>query len=264
MQPFTDIQKSIAALILAVFIYSFPVSAAEKVQFDSSSTYNEKNVTLTGELSFPKKKASHPVVILLHGCGGLRGAAMNSIRQHANKLNKNGFATLILDSFDPRKNSGGWVCERISRLAHARVYRAEDTLDAIMFLKNRNDIDGENIFLMGRSNGGSTAATLANKTGKIRAITAYYPWCGVVPTKPSLPLLVLSGAEDDWTPPADCKNREGYSSNLTVTVYPNAVHSFDLDIPVITYKGHKVGGNPAALQKSSVAMISFFKKHLKR
>ena len=215
-------------------------------------------------MSFPQTNGSHPVVVLLHGCSGLEYVVKKSMRRHAARLNQDGFATLILDSFGPRKNSGGWVCERLSRLAHARVYRAQDTLDAIKFLKTRNEIDSNNVFLMGRSNGGSTVATLANKTDKIRAITAYYPWCGVVPTKPSLPLLVLSGAEDDWTPPADCKNREGHSENLKVIVYPNAVHSFDLDIPVVTYKGHKVGGNPEALRKSTAAMIGFFKKHLKR
>ena len=259
MRIFATLPKLIAAIFVAVTSYCIQASAAENVEFKATSTYSGKEVILVGELSFPKTNGSHPVVVLLHGCSGLEPIVKKSMRKHASKLNQNGFATLILDSFSPRKNSGGWVCERISRLASARVYRAQDTLDAVKFLENQKDIDSNNVFLMGRSNGGSTVATLTKKTGIIRAITAYYPWCGVVPTKPTLPLLVLSGADDDWTPPADCKNREGHSPNLTVTVYPNAVHSFDLDIPVVTYKGHKVGGNPEALRKSTAAMIGFLR-----
>ena len=264
MKNFIKFWKPITIISMAIMTLLSLPSFAENIEFDSTSTYGGSSVRLVGELEKPESLDTSPIVILLHGCGGLRPNVLRSLKHHASFLNENGFATLILDSFGPRRNAGGWVCERTSRLASARVYRAKDVLDTIDFLKSRKDIDSKNIFLMGRSNGASTAATLSYKPGNIRAIAAYYPWCGVVPTNPSMPLLVLSGAEDDWTPPADCINRDVEGGNLSVIVYPDAVHSFDLDIPVITYKGHKIGGNPEATNDSRLQMIRFFKEHLIR
>ena len=262
MKNFINFWKRNTVIAMAIMVLFSVPSLAENIEFDSTSTYDGKSVRLVAELTKPKNLESPPIVILLHGCGGLRPTVLRSLKHHASFLNQYGFATLILDSFGPRGNAGGWVCERTSRLADARVYRAKDVLDTIDILKTRKDIDSNNIFLMGRSNGGSTAATLSFKKGKIRAIVAYYPWCGVVPTNPAIPLLVLSGAEDDWTSPVDCKNRDSEGGNLSVIVYPDAVHSFDLDIPVITYKGHKIGNNPQATKDSRSKMTRFFREHL--
>lgn len=248
-----------------MLILANPVFSAENVFFNASVGYGGKPVMLTGTFSKPSNPGKHPVVILLHGCSGLTGPVESSLKKHANALNANGFASLILDSFGPRGNSGGWVCGRISRLASARDYRVRDVRDASAYLDSREDIDANNIFVMGQSNGGSTVAMIAarNTVKNVRAAVAYYPWCGIVIKEPLKPLLVLSGEKDDWTSPANCKKRNNPAGGLSVITYPDAHHSFDLDIPVTTYKGHKVGGNPAAARDAEKRMITFFRKHRK-
>ncbi len=237
-------------------------AVAKTLSFPASSSFGGKNVTLTGE--FKSAGTQRPTVILLHGCGGLRGAVRSSLRAHASALNSAGFSTLILDSFGPRNISGGWVCSTIRRLSDARSYRQKDVRDAVRLLVTENLSDPTNIFIMGQSNGGSVVSLLANNTFMgLRAVVAYYPWCGVVSAKPKVPLLVLSGEEDDWTPPAKCVAKDKPGGNLEVVTYTDAKHSFDLNLAVQTYKGHTIGGNPKARSDARRRMINWFKANLR-
>lgn len=258
------LKSTVATLFAAVLFALAPAttsSANSTVSFAASSSYADKPVTLTGELRSSGGKG-RGTVILLHGCGGLQGAVLSSLRAHASALRSAGFATLILDSFNPRGISGGWVCGRDSRLASAQAYRQRDVRDAVKFLKAQPGINADRIYVMGQSNGGSVVSILAKRPAKgLRAAVAFYPWCGAVPSNPRIPLLVLSGEADDWTPPTHCKSLDKAGDRLTVVTYKGAVHSFDLNIPVQTYQGHKVGGNSKARSDARRKMIDFFKQN---
>ena len=257
--------KQLANALILSAMTAYPVFAAEQVNFAASSKYYGKEVVLTGELHKPAGTEKFPVVVLMHGCSGLVPAVNSALRTHARFLTDNGFAALILDSFGPRQNNGGWVCEDVGRLSSAQAYRTKDAMDAHKFLANRSDIDAGNIFAMGQSNGGSVAVLIARKgkSAGFRATTAYYPWCGTITSrKLSIPLLILSGELDDWTPPRLCKELGKPENGVTVKTYPDAVHSFDLDIPVRTYLGHKVGGDATATKDSRRMMVEFFKQHM--
>ncbi len=257
--------KCFARTLIPAGMMVHSVLAAEQVSFTASSPYNGKEVVLTGELYKPVGTGKFPAVILMHGCSGLGKAVRSALQMHAHILTSNGFAALILDSFGPRRNDGGWVCEKISRLSSAQAYRTRDAIDAQKYLASRSDIDIRNIFAMGQSNGGSVALFIARrgKSAGFRAVTAFYPWCGaLISNKSSTPVLILSGERDDWTPPRLCKEKSNPAGGVTVKVYPNAVHSFDLNIPVTTYLGHKVGLDVAAASDSRRLMVKFFKQHL--
>ncbi len=256
---------SIFTIVVLLFLQT-TLLAAEQVSFASSSTYYGKKVTLTGALGLSDKAGKQPIVILLHGCGGIWGAANISLHSHAGTLNKSGFATLIIDSFRPREIDFDWVCQLISRLTAAQGYRQRDVVDAIRFLGTLPDIDASNVFVMGQSNGGSVASLMSygKNSELIRAAVAYYPWCGAVPYTPLIPLLVFTGEKDDWTPADECLVRQGGSDKLTVKNYPNTYHSFDLPIPKITFLGYNLEGNPAATADSAARMIDFFLKNLKK
>ena len=256
--------STIAIIIALIVCVSWSSSAyAEQLNFPASSKYGGKPVTLSGE--FKSGGSKKPLVILLHGCRGLEGAVRASLRSHASMVRRAGFSTLILDSFTPRGVSGGWVCDRISRLASAQAYRQRDVKDAIRYLSSTNQIDPDNVFVMGQSNGGSVASLIAQRppTRGIRAAVAFYPWCGAVPINPRVPLLVLSGEDDRWTPPDECKKIDKAGGNLTVVTYPDTVHSFDLKIAVQSYKGHKVGGNPKSHRDAKSRMLKFFRANVK-
>lgn len=73
--------------------------------------------------------------------------------------------------------------------------------------------------------------------------------------------LILIGNADDWTPPERCErwvervNRNGHA--LALHVFPGALHGFDTTVPVHTYAGHQVGGNPQAAPVAEVEVRSF-------
>ncbi|MEM7068487.1 MAG: dienelactone hydrolase family protein [Pseudomonadota bacterium] len=251
--------------ICALMLFS-TAAIAEQVSFPSSSTYFGKKVNLAGTLRIPAGKTKSPVVILMHGCGGLFGAVRTSLHSHANALHNAGFATLVLDSFTPRGIKQDWVCEKLSRLSAARGFRQRDVVDAISFFDERDDIDTSNVFVMGQSNGGSVAALMTyGKISKhIRAAVSYYPWCGAIPYKPLVPLLAFTGGQDDWTPAKECLAREAGHGNITVIHYSDATHSFDLPIPEIIFKGHKLAGSPAATKDSRSRMVRFLAEQVKR
>ena len=254
--------------LAAALAAASPAIPAEEVRIPTGQSFEGRPVTLTGTLMHPPGEGPFPAVVLMHGCGGLMPAVRAALATHAEALAEAGFAALILDSFGPRGNAGGAVCETYERLGHARRYRVQDAEDARAWLAARPGIDGANIFQMGQSNGGSVSIRLAQReTTGFRAIAAYYPWCGAfnrLGAKAVLtaPLIVFGGGKDDWVAPDDCTTIRAEGAEYEVTVYPEAAHSFDLPIPVHRFKGHLVGHAPAADRDARARMIAFFRRHL--
>jgi len=254
--------------ILLSCLFTTQLFAYETVKFESSKSHKSKKVLLRGNLFTPTGNGPFPAVVLMHGCGGWQTAVHTALSDYATFLTNNGFAVLNLDSFGPRRNSGGEVCASYKKLRDARKYRTIDAFDAIQYLKNQEFIDSNNIFLMGQSNGGSVAINIANSNNNeagFRAVVAYYPWCGAFGSNKvdlTSPLLVLGGAKDDWVPPQPCKKVVSTGKELRVSIFPKAAHSFDINIPVQKYMGKRVGYDKEAAQNSRIAMLSFFNQHL--
>lgn len=141
------------------------------------------------------------------------------------------------------------------------------------FLQSQEEVDKDNIFLVGQSNGGSVALMAASGVDKsrfpsepkFRAVVAYYPWCGVLSTQIVSPLLVFGAGRDDWVPPKRCVDMKPKvrGANYNVVVYNDAHHSFDLPIPVQNYVGNTVVGNKSATKDSQQKLLSWFQEHMR-
>jgi dienelactone hydrolase len=116
-----------------------------------------------------------------------------------------------------------------------------DALAAKAYLQSRRDVKGDAVSLMGWSNGGSTVLHAVQKGREApgdkpdfaRAI-AFYPGCRVPSERgwqARLPLMILIGAADDWTPAAPCQALVGAAGAkgepVSIVVYPGAYHDFD-------------------------------------
>lgn len=255
----------IRLLAVAVLALVLPNEATAQTRIDipATSTWRGATVTLTGTFYKAPGKSEVPAVILMHGCGGLQASVRRSLRAHARYLISQGFSALILDSFGPRRNSGGTTCQNLRKLAEARSYRLRDALDARKWLMAQPGTDSRNIFLMGQSNGGSVAILAAYRKA-FGAIAAYYPWCGVFPSpaSPSTPLIVFGASRDDWVPPDMCRSRK-QTSRFSYIEYENAAHSFDVNSGITRYLGYRVGYNGAATADSRRRMVIFFRRHIR-
>lgn len=261
------------ALFCLPSLFATTTDAGERVQFEASHAYTSDSVTLRAEISKPDGEGPFPAIVLMHGCGGWQPAVRYTMNAYADYFVRHGFAVLDLDSFGPRNSGGGKVCESTKKLSDALKYRTSDAYDAMKYLKSQKFIDGNNIFLMGQSNGGSVAINVAKgdtqqgKKGEgegFRAVVAYYPWCGSFGNRKvdlASPLLVFGGGQDDWVPARECEGVQSTGAQLQVKVYPEAAHSFDLEIMPQRYLGKLIGNNKHAAEDSRERMLAFFIEH---
>lgn len=190
-------------------------------------------VALRAELLLPAAP-TRPAVITLHGCSGI-GAAGRPIRlpgrerDWAARLAMEGHPVLAVDSFGSR--GLGEACGVRGFPAGAFGVRRDDALAAAAWARAQPWRQEKAPVLLGWSHGGSTvlAAWAAAPPGAISAAVAFYPGCvgAPEPRGSAAPLLMLLGAEDDWTLPQPCEVLASRHPEVTRHTYGGARHGFD-------------------------------------
>ncbi len=202
---------------------------------------------LDGYLFHPTGAGPHPVVVFLHGCGGLissRGAIQTREADWAPRLVALGYVVLMVDSFTPRGVQR--MCSPATFSDSIYRARPRDAYGALRYLQAQEFVRPDRVALMGWSQGGGAvllsirAASLGRPASMpapdFRAAVAFYPaTCRErahrTPWTSAIPLLILVGAEDNWTPAGPCRaladgaTRRG--SHVEMRVYPGAYHDFD-------------------------------------
>lgn len=235
------------------------------------SAFPHQSLTLEGFLYRPKGSGPFPALVLLHTCAGLR----EHVFDWAEKLVAEGYVALAVDSFSPR---GIRTCGP-GRPGHAAV--AADAFGALVYLRSLPFVDRDRVGVMGWSFG-ATAALMAGSElgaflqppeGGFRAAVAFYPYCTGYLGDETVPLLLLLGELDDWTPASDCVARaeELRQEGQTVVwkVYPGAYHSFD-EAELRRYsgtaivQGHILEYDPEATADAWKRVRAFLAQHLRR
>jgi dienelactone hydrolase len=198
---------------------------------------------LNGALYVPSGPGPFPAVIALHGCGGLYNASGQPSARHADwgvRLAKQGFLVLLPDSFGSR--GLGSQCGVQERKIRASRERVTDAIAVKEWLQQRSDVKAGSVSLLGWSNGGSVvlAAIRSDRRGSstrpdFAKAVAFYPGCRVHYENPNwrtrIPLLVLMGDADDWTPPGPCSglvdSAQTRGEDARIILYKGAFHDFD-------------------------------------
>lgn len=182
-----------------------------------------------------------PVVIALHGCGGnmrADGSRLTArVPDWTARFLAAGYAVLWPDSFGSR--GLGPQCGVANRDINPTI-RARDALAAKDWIGAQSNIDTARIALIGWSHGGSTVLRTVSTMVKppLREFTtaiAFYPGCRPLaereardrqPWATRMPLTILMGGADDWTPPEPCRTL-GARKDVRYVEYPDAYHDFD-------------------------------------
>ena len=272
---------------------------SQLVHFSNSVNSDSEKINLSAHWFVPAH-ANGASVIALHGCGGLysnkRGRETKLSARHlgmAELLTAAGYHVLFVDSFTPRGQSSICTIKFADRKITTNT-RRQDVQAALQWLGTQKNLDPNRVALLGWSNGGSTVLNSVNAGNKLdsksttdaaasltpKIAVAFYPGCAPYAKlgaayQLEMPLLILIGEKDDWTPAEACVKWEQAmaTKNLVVHVYPEAYHDFDspktplkhrTDVPNGVYPGQGVttGGNPEARAAAYQTLTTFLGKNL--
>lgn len=230
-------------------------------------------------LLFVPENPTRAPVIALHSCSGL-GTVGRPIRLPAHQQDwaarwvAMGHPVLFPDSFGSR--GLGEACGVPGFPAGPAGLRRLDALEAARWARAQPWARGDGVVLVGWSHGGSTTLAAWNSApaGLVRAAVALYPGCGRASGPPvprvegTAPLLMLLGAEDNWTRPQPCLQLAASAPDrIEAVLYPGASHSFDrLSGGIRTLllpNGQTValGPDPAARSASRQRVAAFLEAH---
>jgi dienelactone hydrolase len=232
---------SLFALICAVA--SGCAAAQEVVHFPS---LDDQHTMLDGYLYQPQGAGHHPAIIGLHGCSGMfvRGSVSPIEFAWTYLFRSHGWVVLMVDSFGPRQH--GEMCS-IGGF-DLNIYRArpKDAYGALAWLQAQDYVRADRVAAQGWSQGGGTVLMSVGEPSRgrprdlaqpdFRAAVAFYPAACRDDREPvgwttTVPLLVLQGEADVWTPAAPCKafidGAIARGAAAEIVLYPGAYHAFD-------------------------------------
>ena len=150
--------------------------------------------------------------------------------------------------------------------------RVADVAGAIDFLAAQPFVQRERIGLIGHSHGGWTAVRAVQKNyglaaRGLKAAVGYYPACNAAfDSHVDVPLLILIGDKDDWTPADNCRKLQAAGFDkpglVEAIYYPKARHSFDYNMPDRSAFGHRLGYDTVAAPDAEARTKAFFAKYL--
>ena len=226
----------------------------------STVEFADYSSPIDNRLYLPAGAGPHPIVIDLHGCGGI-WRARNQV--WLPQLIGAGFAVLQVDSLTRRGVHN--ICDDVFRVSP--MTRSMDAAAALRWILRDRRFDHDGIFLSGISHGATTALLTQlhpdSVFSQLKGVIAFYPYCYATLPVLNTDLLVLIGEDDDWTPAALCRDMriaEPAGHTYELVVYPKAYHSFDVPAPTTLYYGHRVGYNDAAAKDSIRRVLSFLRK----
>jgi dienelactone hydrolase len=242
-------------------------------------TYQGREIQLKTWLQTPGGPGPYNTVMLIPGCNGLDRRGWEQMQTWATWLLQLKYAVLIIDSFTPRNVTN--TCSN-GEVIQGELHAA-DFYTAAAYLSHLHQLQGGKIGGMGFSHGGwgvleaasnrrpgivELRARLTAEHIGIAALVAVYPACfRHIQASFPVPLLILIGENDDWTPVRACQRLAAYprqdGSELRLTVYPNAYHAFDIDRPPRRYLDHELEYNEAATADARHKIQDFFARWLR-
>ena len=270
---------NIGVILTCILFFNLLVTAA---QAKDSARYPNvvlpgvtlEPVTVRAEIYRPRGNGTFPAVIVLHGCGGPDAHH----ERWAERLVSWGYVAVVIDSCSSR--GFGNICKKTT--AVTPEMRVSDLYGTAEYLRKLPYVAKDRIGLLGFSHGAWTIMKAIQekyqlKLFGIRAAVAYYPYCNPkADVKIDVPLLVLMGEDDSWTPASLCHELQAdealkSAAPVEMVFYAGVHHGFDRSQPVTEVSGssagggvkkHKIGGNPKAAEDSFKRTKGYFERTL--
>jgi dienelactone hydrolase len=211
------------------------------------------------------KPVVSPLVMLMHGCGGLKNTPTEWwIKSWSSFFWDRGYSVMVVDSFATRGVSD--VCGAPNE--HWSYRRRDDAFSALDWLATQGKTDMSNVVLMGRSNGGNVALRVLDskivgaRKHHFKQSIAMYPWCkNDVDTSFLGSLAIFIGEDDDANKAIYCKELAAAGKpNVKVTIYPSTYHGFDDGTKYRVDHGWRMGYNPDSTSAARREIDAFIRR----
>ncbi len=219
-------------------LYAIPSLTLTDQQFLSGDR-QAMPVTVAGEFRIAQGSGRLPVVVLMHGSGGV-GANTLPWVGHFNAM---GISTFVIDGFSGR----GLTAVSTDQARLGRLNLIIDIYHALDILAKHPRVDPDRIVLMGFSRGGQATLyaslerfnRLWNTSGiRFAGYIPFYPDCsttyltdGEVADRP---IRIFHGTPDDYNPVASCRayvaRLRAAGHDVELTEYPDSAHGFDVGL----------------------------------
>lgn len=236
--------------------------------------------TAFANLFMPDTSGAHPAVIMSHGFNSSYGEWTNECVW----FSQHGYTALAIDF------CGGSLVSRSSGSTREMTVTSEteDLLASLDYIRALPDIDKENTFLLGASQGGFVSAlAAARRPQQVRSLALYYPalcipddWSARFPDPSAVPeTFDLWGVELGRAYADDVRGLDPFAA---ISLYEGDVLILHGDKdPVVRYdysqravsayknarlikmEGEAHGFSPDASRRAMLAVFDFFQAHLK-
>jgi dienelactone hydrolase len=210
-----------------------------------------KVITLAGALRLPPVAGKLPVVVLMHGSGGIS----SNVPMWEQDLGALGIATFTIDSMSGRGLQGVGT----NQILLGRANMILDIYRALEVLAKNGRVDPERVAIMGFSRGGQATLyssltrfqKIWNKSGITpAAYIPFYPDCSTTYKEDAeitdRPVRIFHGAPDSYNPIATCKayrdRLKAAGRDVDITEFPNAPHGYDSPlgaVPAVVAKNNQ-------------------------
>jgi dienelactone hydrolase len=195
-----------------------------------------KPTTISGDFRIAQGAGRLPVVVLMHGSGGMGP----NIEMWSREFNAMGISVFAIDGFTGR----GLTTVSTNQAQLGRLNFILDIYRALDILAHHPRVDPARIVLMGFSRGGQATlyASLKrfhrmwNKSGvEFAAYVPFYPDCMTTFVDDTdvadRPIRIFHGTADDYNPIAPCRafvaRLRAAGHDVELTEYPEVWHAFD-------------------------------------
>jgi dienelactone hydrolase len=247
------------AIAVALLLAAAPPAAAENVVIPPFGAFP----AISGYLARPATSAPAPAVLVLHGCEGFGSLTSDT----ANALAKQGYVALAIDTLKPQHLTN--ACSNPQAVAESARY----AFVSLVWLAAQPYVVPDRLGAIGFSMGAIEVLGLVDPRVPhapppgLRAAVAYYPACEERAPDVSVPLLILDGDADDWTPAAPCRklatDAVAAGKTVQITTYPGATHAFNVQAADRVYLGHTLRYDPKAGADAASKADAFLATYLR-
>jgi carboxymethylenebutenolidase len=200
---------------------------------EASDTFPSHGKRVAVDRFAPKAPGRYPLVIVLHGAGGIGAEGRSSmLHEEARRLARRGYVAMVPHYFD--RTAGAKLNNPVKNARYYKIWM-ETVADLVTHASRLPQVDRRRVGLLGHSLGAGLAVSNAMADKRVSAVVEYAGSLVFIDGPPPQPLpmpptLILHGDADNIVPVSEAHKLEAlfgeWQTPYEIKIYPGAGHGF--------------------------------------